>query len=179
MHFEQTRKALAIGIREQQGSAGLDHRSKIYAHYASIALPHWHVAPEEQYRVWSDATRRRLQDWLPKHRDVVCVGLGYGGGNMLYLLRASGYSGITSVSSCGDWQKLAVGFGAALIQPDAIEYLTDKPGRVDFIPAFDLIEHLTNLRGVLAAWNIAERSHSGSGIYTRVFPVRAQKNTVI
>lgn len=113
-----------------------------------------HQGNAEHYRESAKGLLRRIRPWLPADRGARCLDLACGCGELMYLLEDLGYRQTTGVDLCHDELVQARDFvRGKLVHSDILEHLREAPDRsVDFITAFNILEHLPKdvLGGVLA-----------------------------
>jgi cyclopropane fatty-acyl-phospholipid synthase-like methyltransferase len=83
----------------------------------------------------------RLKAWLPKDKSAICLDLGCGPGNVLYLLQFQGYRNIMGVDVSAEQLERAKRVCPNVECIDAYEYVKRFQAHYDLITAFDLIEH--------------------------------------
>jgi SAM-dependent methyltransferase len=104
-------------------------------------MPSWATHTDRDYQRWAHACRARLKGWLPRDKNAVCLDLGCGPGNALYLLRLEGYQNIAGVDLGSQQVALARRVCPNVEQAEALDYLGRRRRNFDLITAFDLIEH--------------------------------------
>jgi SAM-dependent methyltransferase len=121
--------------------SGVGYRDRIYTQYPDVHAG-WRDANALVYRLWAKGAVVHVRGWLPRDKGAVCLDLGCGPGNVLYMLRELGYSNTTGVDLSEAWMSVAREICPNVTQGDAREYLRSHPSEFDLITAFDLIEHL-------------------------------------
>jgi SAM-dependent methyltransferase len=117
------------------------YRERIYARYTSEKMPAVLSYSEADYHRWAKACQTRIKRWLPKDKDAVCLDLGCGPGNVLYLLRLEGYQNVRGVDISREQVEVARQICPNVEQADVRDYLRQFRAHFDLITAFDLIEH--------------------------------------
>lgn len=117
-------------------------RDRVYEHYVSEMKPESLSAGIGSYEAWSQATDKRLKGWLPALKNEVILDLACGSGNVLHLLKATGYRNVTGVDRSPEQVDLARQFGFEVHCADVFEFLAKRSSDTDCVMAFDILEHL-------------------------------------
>ncbi len=104
-----------------------------------------HIGSRAYYEHAADGLKRRFGPWLPLDRDAVCLDVGCGCGDMIYLLEREGFSRTTGVDL--DQEQLDQArpwVRGELVAADVLEHLRGVPAQsVDFVSAVNFLEHLS------------------------------------
>lgn len=117
------------------------YRQRVYASYGSRFQDAGASFDAVAAARWGRAQLHRLRRWLPANLDVKVVDLACGGGKMLYLFTTVGYHNIEGVDISPDQVALSKQVVPAVTQGDVVEFLEARPGELDLITGFDIIEH--------------------------------------
>jgi SAM-dependent methyltransferase len=127
-------------------SQNLSYRQCIYDQYVSKKVrPGGAAFPAKEYQRCADATKARLQGWLPADRTTPVLDMGCGPGNFLFLMEQLGYTNLTGVDLSGEQIEIARQWcpTAMLIHGDIKQFLSENPGKFGLIAGFDVIEHFS------------------------------------
>lgn len=137
-------------------------RERIYEHYQSGVMPSWKSLSEADYMRWYTACMYRIKGWLPLDKSAVCLDVGCGPGNVLYLLKKEGFQSIFGVDIAVEQVKLARSVGNSVEQADIRDYLSKFCSHFDLITAFDVIEHF-NKREVFELLDLIHKALKPGG----------------
>jgi SAM-dependent methyltransferase len=118
--------------------------SEIARQYYATTASRSHVPSEAYYRRSAAGLKRRFGRWLPADRGAVCLDLGCGCGEMMFLLEREGFTDTTGVdldrAQVEQAQRCVRG---RLVAADVLVYLAQCPAAsVDFVSAVNFLEHL-------------------------------------
>lgn len=82
-----------------------------------------------------------MAGWLPQQLGACCVDIACGAGEMLYALKAAGYSNIEGIDISPEQVAQARTVCASVGEGDAIAFLRARPRHYDLITALNVIEH--------------------------------------
>ncbi|MEI7997046.1 MAG: class I SAM-dependent methyltransferase [Methylococcaceae bacterium] len=122
------------------------YRNILYNTYVSKRHVSEGIAYDESnYQRWAVFARKRFQGWLPDNQDAVCLDLGCGHGNFLYLLEQAGYTNLVGVDLSKEQLQLALLRcpSATLIEDNIKSYLSNNKQLFDLIGCLNVIEHLS------------------------------------
>jgi SAM-dependent methyltransferase len=119
----------------------MDYREIIYRRYAEKFQASGYQRPDLVVH-WTRAYRWHFRRWLPASADAAILDVGCGGGQMLEVFRALGFSALHGVDLSAQQVARARASGLDVRQGDAIAALRESPGRWDLILAIDVLEHL-------------------------------------
>ena len=97
---------------------------------------------QESYDRWIGNVKKVINVWLPRNKNAKCVDLGCGNGNILMLLRNSGYKNIEGVDISKDQVETARKHFPEVKEGNAMDYIKNIKNKYDLITTFDMIEHL-------------------------------------
>jgi len=103
------------------------------------------VPSREHYDRAAAGLKLRLKPWLPKDRQVRCLDLASGCGELIYFLEREGFRDIRGVDLCtAELEQARSYVKADLITSDVLEYLCGCESQsVDLVTALNFLEHLT------------------------------------
>jgi len=119
------------------------YREKIYAQYATVQVPSWLRTAGKAERRSQLAIAGRLRGWLPQDKNISCLDLGCGAGDLILALQAVGFHNAIGVDGGPEQVVVAKTRGVSAVQAGILEYLQASDEFFDLILAFDVIEHLT------------------------------------
>ena len=74
-------------------AVGTSYRERINARYSSVNIGRGTPPTEADYRLWPQSCFRRIKGWLPVNKGARCFDVACGAGNVLFMLKESGYYG--------------------------------------------------------------------------------------
>jgi 2-polyprenyl-3-methyl-5-hydroxy-6-metoxy-1,4-benzoquinol methylase len=119
------------------------YREKLYAKYATVQVPAWLQTSERTIRSGQHVIAGRLRSWLPSSRNVCCLDMGCGSGDLLMALQSLGFGNLTGVDIGPEQVAIAQSRGLHVVQANLLDYLQTSAQRFDLIFAVDVIEHFT------------------------------------
>lgn len=119
------------------------YREKLYAKYATLQVPNWLQTTDKGLKINNGAIARRLRGWLPAAKDVSCLDLGCGAGDLLLALRSMGFTNVAGVDGGPEQVRIAKSRNLDVVQGDIVDFLSKTERTFDLIFAFDVIEHFT------------------------------------
>lgn len=148
--------------------APLDEITRSY--YATTAA-RGHRPTLAHYETCAAGLLRRLGPWLPKDRSARCLDLACGCGELLFTLEKSGFTHTHGVDLCAEELDEARKFVRAnLVLCDVIEHLEAQPeGSLDFVTAFNIVEHLPKER-LVDFFRAARRALAKGGALVGMVP---------
>lgn len=124
----------------------------------------------EHYQAAADGWYRRLRPWMPVNRSAVCLELGCGCGEVVYLLERLGFNRTTGVDVCAEELDHARRFVKGdLVKGDVREYVAAIGQQsVDWVFALNLLEHLAKNDVIPFLRNIRRALKPGGGLILMV-----------
>jgi SAM-dependent methyltransferase len=118
--------------------------SEMFRRYYQTTSSRSHSGSAAYYEHSADGLNRRFGRWLPGSRDAVCLDLGCGCAEMVYLLEREGFSRTTGVDLDQEQVDRARPWvRGQLVGGDVADYLRRCPASsVDFVSAVNFLEHL-------------------------------------
>jgi SAM-dependent methyltransferase len=103
-----------------------------------------HKDEQIYYDKIAKSLRRRIAGWLPANKNLACLDLGCGCGEMLYLLESTGCRDTTGVDLCvEELAKARLFVHGKLVHSDIEEFLLQQPSNsLDYVTALNILEHL-------------------------------------
>src|SRR5262249_44005006 len=121
----------------------MGYRERLYEKYATtVQIQPRPVTPAEAEAAmapWS----RFIAGWLPQDKRAAILDVACGGGKLLRLFAAKGYSNVRGVDISAQQVELARHLHPDVEQAHVLEYLAAHPSEFDLITGIDVIEHLT------------------------------------
>ena len=115
--------------------------NRIYHSYTSVMSSHHLSYSDEQYIKNANLINRRLGKWIPKDKNSVCLDLGCGCGEFLYLLKILGFKMVVGVDLSPEQVTFAKNFNDNVVLGDVKSFLRSNVNKFDLITAFDILEH--------------------------------------
>ena len=123
----------------------VDLNSAVFRRYYCTTASRSHAASDDYYERSAAGLKRRFGQWLPANRDSVCLDLGCGCGEMLFLLEREGFQKTTGIDLDVEQLEHARRYvRGRLVTAEVPEYLSRCPSAsVDFVSAVNFLEHLS------------------------------------
>ena len=122
-----------------------DYRERIYSNYVHARKEVLCRPDVSSLRPRADYLCKLISEFFPSDKNARILDLGCGHGAILYFARQAGYKNCVGVDVSSEQIELGQKLGIqGIIQNDLMEYLRAQPAAsVDFVIAFDVIEHFT------------------------------------
>ncbi|MBI3852518.1 MAG: class I SAM-dependent methyltransferase [Verrucomicrobia bacterium] len=124
-------------------SRPLSVADEAYERYVSTKIGDVVGCDEKSLNRFARTYAHYLRDWLPPAKDAAILDVGCGHGNMLYSLKAWGYTRVAGLDRSAEQVSLARRLHPEAIEADALQYLAQHPNSYDVVLAIDLFEHLS------------------------------------
>lgn len=121
----------------------LTYRKRMYAAYASKMQQRTEPISVEAADRWGRAFDWLLRGWMPPRPDAAVLDVGCGNGRLLRYFAKNGFTNVKGIDVSEEQVNLARHLHPDVEVADGLEYLKGHPGSIDYILAFDVIEHLT------------------------------------
>lgn len=119
----------------------MDYREIIYRQYAAKFQASGYQRPDLVAQ-WTRAYRWFFRRWLPAAPQAAILDVGCGGGQMLQVFRALGFTAAQGVDISEQQAQKARAAGLDVRCGDALAALREKENHWDLILAIDILEHL-------------------------------------
>jgi 2-polyprenyl-3-methyl-5-hydroxy-6-metoxy-1,4-benzoquinol methylase len=120
-----------------------EYRQKIYPKYTSQKMTNYVNISEDDYKQWGNIVSHNIRGWLPNNKDIECLDVACGVGQMLYFLKQSDYKRLTGIDISHEQVVASKKIWPNVLETNAIDFLKLYENKFDLITGFDIIEHLT------------------------------------
>ena len=141
MSSPRNESSKSIAPTETHLACIMNYREIIYRQYAAKFQASGYQRPD-LVRHWTRAYRRFFRGWLPASPAAAILDVGCGGGQMLQVLRALGFTAGQGVDISEQQAQKARAAGLDVRCGDALAALRENSGHWDLILAIDILEHL-------------------------------------